>query len=358
MSAVAASVQPTLSDLSARLGVSIYTVSRALSGKSGVSKETRDRIVSMAKEIGYVPNAVAATLKGQRSSAIGVMTASGRNQYYSMLIQAIDAVLQKNGLHAVTNDAMRGRRYDQALQRQSVEALLQQRVAAIVTTYPLSRDSLGIIDRWNIPLLFVDALPPRGKNTYPSVGCDNRAASKLVAQYFRDLGYRQVALLAYPKEWNTRAPREQGFLDGAHEFGIAVDVVEADNSPEAAFEAATAYLQRPRRPDAIYALNTPMLQGALRAAREAGLRVPVDISLLGFDDFDWAEFVDPPITVIDQHIDEIGRIAGELVVETLNGRGKSHGQETSAKPRHVAIEPTLVVRRSCRAAHGKPAHDS
>jgi len=102
----------TLKDVSARAGGSTYTVSQALAGKAGVSDETREMVIRTADEMGYVTNVLAANLKGQTSSTVGVMTASGRNQYYSMLVQGIDGGLQQYGLHAVTNEAMCGGVYD------------------------------------------------------------------------------------------------------------------------------------------------------------------------------------------------------------------------------------------------------
>jgi len=338
--------QPTLLDIANHVGVSTFAASRALAGKPGVSTETRERVVTAARELGYVANAVAANLKGGRSSTVGVMTASGRNQYYATLVQGIDAVLQRNGLHLVTNDAMRGGRYDGERQRQSVEALLQQRVAAIVATYPLSETSLDLIRQWQTPLLFVDALPPSGAGSCPFVGCDNLEAGRLVANYLSSLGCRRVTILAYPKEWNTRAPREQGFRDSAHST-MTIEVVESDNSAESAFDAMVRHLRGTQRPDAIYALNTPLLQGAMRALNAAGLRIPDDISVLGFDDFEWAPLLDPPMTVVDQHIDEIGRLAGTAIVDLLASPSTST-VSPAAPPAYIAVPPTLVIRGSCR----------
>lgn len=334
--------RPTIQDLANKAGVSTYSASQAMSGQKGIGAETRKRILQAANEIGYVPNAVAASLKGRKSNAVGVMTASGRNQYYSMLVQAIDSVLQGNGMHAVTNDAMRGGNFDEKLQDQSVNDLLQQRVAAIVATYPLSEKNIELIQKWNIPLLFVDALPSKNSGPHSFVGCDNVASGKLVADFLADTGCMSAVVIAYPKEWNTRAPRESAFVKRAKQLKIQIHVVESENSQEGAYEALSKYFKGGDIPDALYALNTPLLQGALKAIKGAGLRIPKDISIIGFDEFDWAEFIDPPMTVVDQHIDEIGRIAGEALLKLIRDESEKSSHI------HIAVVPTITERKSCK----------
>lgn len=338
--------RPTLRDISELAGVSVFAVSQALSGKPGVGEDTRRRVKEIADDLGYLPNAVAASLKGKSTRAIGVLTASGRNQYYSMLVQAIDSVLQKHGYHTVTNDAMRGGTYSAALERQSVEALLQQRVAAVVATYSLSRESLILLERWDVPVIFVDSLPTAGSSRYPFVGTDNYGASKVVAEYFASLKVRKAAIVVFPPEWNTREPRERGFTDTASRLDISVEIVEALNSAESAYAAVMKMCSDRDRddwPDAIYATNTLLLQGTLRALRDSKAVVPRDVSVLGFDDFDWAELLDPPMTVVDQHIDDIGTTAADIIVDIVENERPQDDRPAA----RVLVEPHLIIRGSC-----------
>jgi LacI family transcriptional regulator len=334
--------RPTFKDISLRAGVSTFAVSQALSGKSGVAEATRLRVVQIAEELGYVPNALAAGLKNQATRTVGVMTASGRNQYYSMLVQAIDGVLQHAGYYAVTNDALRGGAYSAELEASSVDQLLQQRVSVVVATYSLSEASLAKLRRWETPVIFVDSLPPRSAADEPFIGADNYAASRLVAEHFASTGYQRTAFLAFPAKWNTRALREAGFVDTAHELGLEVEVIETENTVEGATAAVRERLSAPPGgwPQAIYATNTVLLQGTLRALHDLGLLVPADMGVLGFDDFDWAELVAPPITVVDQHIDQIGRLAADSIIEIVEGRRTRH------EPLHIQVAPTLTVRAS------------
>lgn len=322
--------------------MSTFAVSQALSGKPGVADATRSRIAQVAEELGYVPNALAAGLKKQTTRTIGVMTASGRNQYYSMLVQAIDGVLQHAGYYAVTNDAMRSGTYSDELEANSVDQLLQQRVSAVVATYSLSKASLAKLRRWEIPVIFVDSLPPENASEEPFVGSDNFSASRLVAEHFASVGYTTAAFLAFPSKWNTRALRQAGFLETADDLGIEVEVWESENTSEDAQRVVRQRLTSSRDgwPQAIYATNTVLLQGTLHALHDLGLKVPHDMGVLGFDDFDWAELVAPPISVVDQHIDQIGRLAAEAIVDTVEGR------RDRLAPLHLTVAPSLVVRAS------------
>jgi LacI family transcriptional regulator len=338
--------RPTIRDISRTVGVSTFTVSRALAGKDGVSAETRQRVLQAAADLEYLPNQLAAHLKDSSTTrTVGVLTASGRNQYYAMLLQAMDGVLQLNGHHAVSNDSMRGQTYSAEVERAGVEELLQQRVTAVVATYSLARDSLELLRRWNVPVVFVDSLPPDGAEGYPFVGIDNFAASSKVANYFADLGHLDTAVLVYPWEWNTRGPRQDGFVTTAENRGVRVEVVEADNSAESAEDAISELLSRDRghRPTAVYATNIVLLQGTLKALRRAKVRIPEEISIVGFDDFDWAELLEPPVTVVDQHISEIGAAAAEMVLRVI--AQPDFESISSIEPVHVSTE--LVIRRSC-----------
>lgn len=341
---------PTIKDIAERAGVSTYAVSQALAGKPGVAESTRGRIARIADSVGYVPNAVAAGLKSQSTKTIGVMTASGRNQYYSMLVQAIDGVLQQEGFHAVTSDAMRGGTYSATLEEASVDQLLQQRVAAVVATYSLNERSLAKIRQWGVPVIFVDSLPPEHGEGAPFIGSNNRLASRKVADHFAERGYLAVAFLAFPPEWNTRAPREAGFVERCEELGVEVEVIECENTVESASSAVQARLGIEARnaPEAVYAANTVLLQGALKAIRKSGFSVPEDIGVLGFDDFDWAELVDPPISVVDQHIEEIGRTAAEVVLDLI------HRKRKPEEGIHIEVEPELILRESTSPSSRTP----
>jgi LacI family transcriptional regulator len=344
MAADRESARPTLRDVSRRTGLSVYSVSRALKGEKGVSDETRARVQAVAREVGYVANGLARSLKGNSSRTVGILACGTANQYYATLIGAFDQALRNANYHSILADTMADGSNGRERESRLVSALLEQRVAAIVVTYSLAPDNLRLITAWNIPLIFVDCVPPRRYARYPAVACDNEQASRQVADHFAAHGYRHWAFIGYPKRWSSRLPRERGFVEAAARHGATVDVIEAGSDPANTYQQVFRYLaaHRAGTVDAIYCANTPLLQGTLRAIREDGRRAGPDLGVIAFDEFDWATLLQPPITVIDQHIEDIGRDAAARLLAEL-----AAGSRAAAGPDARLASPTLIVRQSC-----------
>ena len=337
----------TLKQVAARSGVSTFTVSQALSDKPGVSDATRERIREIAEEMGYVANLAAASLRGAASSAVGVLTANGRNQYYATLVQGISASLQEHNYFAVANDTMRNAQYSAELEKKAVEGLLQQRVSAVIATYSLKPENMRLLNKWQIPVLFVDSPPPSEFSTLPFIGVDNYQASALVAEHLALKGHDSALFVVFDHAWSTREGREKGFSETAKLRGMRTDVLEVPNDSEAVAKSLIEYFKNGFEPGsevtAIYAANTIILHGVLTALKTLRLRVPHEISVVAFDDFDWAEHIDPPITVVDQSIYEIGLKAGQKVVELLQNSTAAEGENTTL------LSARLIERGSVRA---------
>jgi LacI family transcriptional regulator len=337
-----------LKDVSSRAGVSLYTASRALSGHSDVAEQTKTRVQQAAKRLGYVANLHARNLKGRASDVIGVIAASKANQYYAMLVGALENAVEAFGYSCFVADAAANGIYLPEREDRIVHSMIQQRVAAVVVTYAIDAKNLALLDSWDIPVMFVDCLPSPSQRTYPSVTTDNYAASVAVGNHLAGLGYRRWCFVGHARNWNTREPRQGGFEAAAATCGATVEVVEGGNDAELARRAFTATLTRlstGERPHAVFASNTVLLKGVLLALRDCGLEVPRQIAVVAFDDFDWATLLTPSLTVIDQHIELIGRTAGSQVLALL-GESPVNGEILGK----LVIAPTLKVRESCGAA--------
>ena len=334
--------RPTLRDVSQRTGLSVYSVSRALSGEKGVSEETRARVQAAARDVGYVANQLARSLKGNSSRTIGILAGGTANQYYATLIGAFDAALRDANFQSILADTMADGDYGRDRETRLVSAMLEQRVAAVVVTYALAPANLKLITDWGIPLLFVDCIPPRRYAHHPAVTADNEQASAMVGDHFAAHGYRRWAFVGYPKRWSSRVPRENAFHAAARRHGATVDVIDTGNDAETPYPAVSAYLagHPAGTVDAIYCANTPLLQGTLRAIRDDGRQVGTDLGVIAFDEFDWAALLQPSITVIDQHIADIGRDAAAKLLDELSG-------EKTEGPGAQLVTPTLIVRESC-----------
>jgi LacI family transcriptional regulator len=323
--------------------VSIYTASRALSGGTGVGANTRQRVIEVAAELGYVPNQHARSLKSPRSTVIAVLTANIANHYYSVLVNSLEASIEGEGYDCVTMDAMLDGVHSQAREDRFVASIMAQRAAAVVVTYNLSESNMRALASWGIPLVFVDCTVPDGYELYSSVTTDSFQGSHDMGMHLAGHGYKRWAFVGHPDTWSSRRPRQAGFEAAAAKSGCTVEVIEGMNSSAASCEAVSAYLiETPRRqwPEAFYASNTVLLHGILEALRRRSLSVPDDIAVVAFDDFEWAEMIDPPVTVVDQDIVAIGRAAGARLLQQMKGSTGVVGEE-------LILKPVLRVRQSC-----------
>jgi len=337
----------TLKDVSSHAGVSTYTASRALSGHSDVAETTRARVREAAKRLGYVANQHARSLKGGASSVIGVIAASKANQYYATLVGALETAVEAYGYSCFVADAATNGVYLREREDRIVHSMIQQRVAAVVVAYAIGGKNLALLAQWKIPVMFVDCPPSSARTSYPSVTTDNYSAGLAVGDHLARLGYRRWCFVGHARNWNTREPRQAGFEAAAASCGASLEIVEGGNDAEVArraFAAVLTKLSGPKRPQAVFASNTVLLKGVLLALRDCGIDIPSHMAVAAFDDFDWAGLMSPPVTVVDQHIDLIGRTAGSHVL-TLLGDIPANG-ETAGK---IVIAPTLIVRESCGA---------
>jgi LacI family transcriptional regulator len=338
----------TLRDVCAAADVSTYTGSRALNGFQGVAEETRQRVLKVAAELGYVPNQHARNLKNPDSRTIVVLTANMANQYYSVLVSGIEAVLDPEGYSCITMDSVLAGTYSQKREDRLVAATMAQRVAAVVITYNLSQQNMRALAGWGIPLSFVDSSAPEGFRDFPSVSADNYKGSWDIGLHLAGHGYTRWAFVGHTKTWNTRAPRQKGFEDAAAASNAIVDVIEGANDNLTARDAVCDYLARTpraRRAEVFYASNTVLLRGTLEALRRMELAVPDDVAVVAFDDFEWADMLDPPVTVVDQDVAAIGRAAGSLLLRNLTEPADGHDG-------NLVLKPTLRIRRSCGCGSG------
>jgi len=343
----------TLRDVSRATGLSTYTVSKALSGGEGVSPLSREQVLKAAKELGYIPNRAAQELRKASRDSIAVVTASTSNSYYLDLMAGIQQVLQPSDWTMVIGDVAVNGAYDLALEDRMVRRLIESRTAGVISTLRLSSDNTALLEKWGIPLVFVDSSPAEDHSHLPSVTTDNHNASLLVGEHLFSHGYKRWLFLVYPSKWTSRLQREQGMREAARINGAEIDVIESENDPTSAAAVLADYLDRHGRlPDALITGNTPLLLGAMNVIRDRSIRIPDDMAVIGFDEFAWAPFIDPPVTVLDERSEEIGRIAAATLARIINTQSEKEGRGEAAHPEYLAefkqqVPATLVLRRSC-----------
>jgi LacI family transcriptional regulator len=334
-------------ELARRSGVSTATVSRALNDRAEVSEATRAKIRRLASELGYAPNEPARTLVRRRSDTIGLVWDSGQealgqhNPFLLGLLSAVRTALSDADYHLMLLTTPGEQDQDgahlQAVQRHNLEGVI------VLTTPPDDR-CLRVLADSTVPCAGIDTAFT-GPRTV-RVSSDNAAGAEAAVQHLYELGHRRIATVTGPLHLPPAAERLAGYLRACSRLGLSVPpeyVTEGDFFLASGEAAGKRLLSVPDRPTAIFAAGDQMAIGAMHAAADAGLSVPRDLAVVGFDDIDAAALVRPALSTVAQ--DQRG--LGVAAVEALRGLIDSTAVDTvEAQPR---IIPTrLLIRGSSR----------
>ena len=347
-------------DVSRATGLSMFTVSRALSGADGVSDESRNQVLQAARELGYIPNRAAQELRRASRDTVAVITASTSNSYYLEMMAGIQQALRPSSWTVVVGDVAVDGAYDAALEDRMVKRLIESRAAGVISALTLKPENIRLLAAWDIPVIFVDSEPPESARDFPSVTTDNYGASLMVGAHLASHRFADWLLLIYPPKWSTRIDRERGLADSAAAHGASLTVLETENDAESAQETLAAHLDRTGRlPDVLVAGNNPLVLGAMTLARQRGIAIPGDMALVGYDEFAWSSLVDPPLTLLNERSEAIGRKAALMLAEIIDAQAEAE-RSGGAKapvylPRHQQqVAADLVIRRSCGCAVARP----
>jgi len=308
----------TIYDIAKHVGVSAGTVSRALSRPDKVLPATRTRIEQAAAALGYVPNTVARTLKTQRSGKLLVTVPDIANPFFAQILQGAEDAAQAVGYAVLLGDTQhlpeREERYAQMLRRNEADGL-------IVLGHRLPPTAREIVQQRGSAAPVVNGCEFDPALGIPSVHIDNAAAARAVMEHLYGLGHERIAIVGGPPD----NPLHQQRLEGARAAGRArsrlrgLNVVPGDFSVEAGHAAAVDLLGHPQPPTAIFCFSDQMALGVLAACREQGIRVPEDLSVVGFDDLASSRYLSPPLTTIRQPMREIGARAVNLLLAIIEG---------------------------------------
>lgn len=345
--------RPTIRDISKLTGLSTYTISQALRGADGVSDDSRARVLAAANDIGYIPNRAAQDLRRTNRDSVGLITASTSNSYYLDLIGGIQSIVQSLAWTVIIADVAVDGHYDADQEDRTVRRLIEARVAGVISTLTLRKENTDLLSKWDIPVVFVNSSPPATAPDLPSVTTDNYRASMQVGEHLAGHGYKSWLFLAYPAIWSTRVEREHGLRDAATGSGATLTVVESANDAVSAQAALRLHLATSNAmPEVLIAGNNPMLLGALEYLRLAGLRVPSDIAVVGYDEFAWSSLIQPPLTLLNERSGEIGRQAAHTLAEIVFAQDESEKRGQGGAPLYLPLHQKqvgaeLIVRQSC-----------
>lgn len=328
----------TIKDVAKLAGVSTATVSRALMKPEMVSEKVRGQVAKAVESTGYTANSMARNLRTMKTRLVVVVVPDITNPFFSEVIRGMSHVAAAKGYSVLLGDTQ----HDPVKEQAFAELVMaRQADGMILLNGRLPRPkSNGQNGSPSLPPL-VMACEYQTELQVPTVRLDNVGAAKTVVQHLLEGGHRRIGFITGPM-WNVLTrDRLQGYRDGLIEGGRSYQpewVVEGDFSINSGFQATKRILEWEPRPTAIFASNDEMAIGAIKAIKERSLRVPQDISVVGFDDIQFAGAYDPSLTTIAQPREEIGGKAMEILCDLLAGKPIAQTQ--------VILPGVLVVRES------------
>jgi LacI family transcriptional regulator len=330
----------TIKDVARHARVSFTTVSHVINETRPVAAETAERVRQAISELGYKPSDVARALKSKRTRIIGMIVTSSTNPFFAAVTGGVERACFERGYSLMLCNS------DDVTERLSgyLEILFAKRIDGLVvmTTNASPEFLRRVAEIHDVPVVAIDS----AANVASAVVNDDSAiGGHLVADFLVERGFRRIACLAGPVGHPRVEERMAGFLAGLSAHGVTLDprlVLRLPLTIEAGNAGAAELLARPagQRPDVLFCFNDLMAIGALHAAHDAGIAVPDELSVIGYDDIEFSAHTIPPLTTVRQPAAEIGDTAARLIVD--------HLERGNPLPGILSLPPTLVVRGSVR----------
>lgn len=327
----------TLKDVAREAGVNLSTASRSLSGAYGVHPHTREHVLGIARRLNYRPNRVARGLVTGRSHTLAIVVSDIRNPFFAELARGAEDAAYAAGCDLVLCnsdlDTAKQVRYIDSLLAKRVDGILMNSVSALTN---VQQDQLAAC---GVPVILLNRSSSRKR--FSTILADNTQGGMLAARHLVSLGHKKLVHLTGPSQHGNLMDRTKGFLKVAQNANLPEPiVVRGQHTFAGGYEMAKKALSKNRTATAVFAANDVIALGCIRAALEAGIRVPDQLSIIGFDNIETSQISCPPLTTIHQPKYEIGKSAVEMLLKMAAGE--------EYEPEHRVIGVRLVERQSCR----------
>lgn len=328
-----------------RAGVSIATVSRTINRVPSVNPKMANRVWDAIRELGYFPNTQARALGSGRSGILGLVVSDITNPFFPELIQGFEDVAVRNGYEILVSST----NYDPARMESCIRRMLERKAEGVaVMTFGIDEPSIEQLVRRNVPLVFVDAGPDRPGISLLKVNYQRGICQGV--QHLAALGHRNIAFISGPPDQHSAQARIDAFAWSLAQCGIPLrkeTFIQGDHTMEGGARGMEKILAANSRPSAVVCSNDMTAVGVLHSAYKANLRVPQDISVIGFDDIQMARAIIPPLTSV-----QMSRI--DLATAAVNAL-RAHAEDSSPR-REYLIETQLLVRESTGPPPGRMPH--
>lgn len=328
----------TIKDVAEKAGVSTSTVSHVINETRYVSPELTEKVKEAMEELDYhSPNAIARGLKTKQTFTLGLIVSDITNLFSPITARGLEDIASENGYDVIVSNT------DELLEKEKaqIDSLIEERVDGIVIAPTgKSDEKFSLLRSQGIPFVFVDRYVDSVEADL--VASKNKEGGYRATEYLIENGHRRIGIVLGLESITSSRERFEGYRNAMQDYGIGIDeqlVVRGDYRLQGGKQSTKQLMELDSPPTAIFATNAMSNLGALKAIKELGMNCPEDISLIGFDDFNWVEIFDPPLTVMAQKPHKIGYEAGKLLLERLH-------QENVPEYKSIRLDTELIERKS------------
>ncbi len=332
-------MKTSIKDIAKSLDISTTTVSKALNNKPGVSHEMRMKVLKKAKELGYVVNSLARGMKTSKTFTVGVLISDIKNPYFSEVISSIERVLYAKKYNLIICNVGE----NPGKEREYLELLVSKKVDGIIAAPSAEGQNLSVyrkLIRYGMKIVLFDRLVDSIQAD--SVVVDNRSATYEAVKYLDNLGHKKIGAIYGIEGSYTGHERLKGFLEAVKDFKIECHndwVRSGEFKEEKSYKHAIEILSKKDRPGAIIAMNNFTTLGVMRAVKDLNIKVPDELSVIGFDNAEWMKVCSPAVTTVVQPTDVIGMTAATLLLDAIEN-------DVPNLPHHVVLKTSLLERES------------
>jgi LacI family transcriptional regulator len=325
----------TIQDVAKTAGVSVSTVSRVLNGKVDVAQDTREKILAVIDDLGYITNLAARSMRSQRKNLIGLVMPDIAYPFAIEVMKGVNQAIAESEFDLLVYTTGDVRKNGRASAEQKYVSLLTNSITdGVIIVAPVTLEFT-----LNAPIVSID--PVMSNPTYPSVHATNYQGAVDAMEYLLKLGHKRIGFISGRAELESSNRRLMGYRDSLIKMGIPIDdelIASGEYTMKSGAECARELLSLDSRPTAIFASNDQMAMGVFQVAEELGIRIPDDLSLIGFDNISESKYLG--LTTVDQFVSKMGYIGTQILIKIING---DHLDDQTYK-----MQTQFIERNSCR----------
>jgi LacI family transcriptional regulator len=330
-----------MSDVAKLAGVGTMTVSRVLNGNVHVSKQTRALVLAAIEKVNYVPNELARSLRDHRTRQIGIIVPNLHDPFFAQCTHSISLVAKERSYSAVITTSEE----DPATEFIEAKRMLGRHIEGLIIVPAPGKSRLRDPEFEQTPIVTLDR-PVRG-SSFDSVVVQNKRGAQLGVQHLIEHHHRRIACIGLAGKVWTKNERLEGYLAAMKAAGLESDAYAVGEMQTEMLQTVRLLLSSKNPPTAFFCTNNLVMRNTLHALTTLNAKIPEQIAIVGFDDFEMADIIRPPMTVVRQPTDVLGRIAAELLFSRLSDTTQTN------RAKHIVLPVELVIRKSCGSHSGR-----